>query len=43
MDGLVEDGDWEFSDVFEHDYGLSPIKECFKCFKGKSWDSLLWT
>jgi len=28
MDGLVEDGDWEFSDVFEHDYSLSPIKEC---------------
>lgn len=28
MDGLIEDGCWEFSDVVEHDYSLSPIKEC---------------
>lgn len=28
MDGLVENGQWEFSDVFEHDYSLSPVKEC---------------
>jgi len=28
MDGLVENCDWESSDAFEHDYSLSPIKEC---------------
>lgn len=28
INSLVENGNWEFSDVFEHDYNLSPVKEC---------------
>lgn len=28
INDLVENGNWEFSDVFEHDYNLSPVKEC---------------
>lgn len=28
IDGLVSEGSWDFSEVFEHDYSLSPIREC---------------
>lgn len=32
LDGLIDKGEWKFSDVPEHDYSLSPIVDCFKYY-----------
>lgn len=32
LDNIINQGEWEFTDVFEHDYSLAPIVDCLKYY-----------
>ncbi|CAI6374504.1 unnamed protein product [Macrosiphum euphorbiae] len=32
LDGFVNQGEWEFSDIVEHDYSIAPIIDCLKYY-----------
>lgn len=32
LDSIINQGEWEFTDVFEHDYSLAPIVDCLKYY-----------
>jgi len=32
LNGLINEGEWEFTDIVEHDYSLAPIVDCLKYY-----------
>lgn len=32
LDGFIQQDEWEFSDVVEHDYSVAPVVECLKYY-----------
>jgi|UniRef100_A0A2S2QHV5 hypothetical protein len=32
LNGLINEGEWEFTDIIEHDYSLAPIVDCLKYY-----------
>jgi len=32
LNGLINEGEWEFTDIMEHDYSLAPIVDCLKYY-----------
>lgn len=32
LNGLINEGEWEFTDIIEHNYSLAPIVDCLKYY-----------